>query len=152
MSLAIDRSALVQSVYDGKAVVAKGLLPGKVPADQGCPGCDWSKHDVSQARSDVASVPRDRQLTLLVDSANPSDVRTAQAITPMLSQAGITLRTVPVDATTMAARLKSGAYEMALQTLSTQTPAPAEALQTVVGGDYVGGGAPDEAAASALRP
>ena len=48
VSLAIDRSALVKSVYDGKAVVAKGLLPGKVPADQGCPSCDWSKHDVSR--------------------------------------------------------------------------------------------------------
>ncbi len=132
VSLAIDRSALVRSVYDGKADVAKGVLPGHVKADQGCSSCDWSQHDVSLAKTDAASLRQLGSLTLLVDSGQPSDVRTAQAITPMLAQAGITVRTVPVNAATMAARLASGSYEMALQTLSLQAPTPADSLQTLV--------------------
>jgi peptide/nickel transport system substrate-binding protein len=151
VSLAIDRSALVKSVYDGKAHVAKGLLPGNVKADQGCSSCDWSQHDVSLAKSDVSSLPHLSGLTLLVDSGQPSDVRTAQAITPMLAQAGITVRTVPVDATTMAARLASGSYEMALRTLSVQTPTPADSLQTLVRDHYVGAGTSTQADQNALQ-
>jgi peptide/nickel transport system substrate-binding protein len=151
VSLAIDRSALVKSVYDGKADVAKGLLPGNVQADQGCSSCDWSQHDVSLAKSDVASLPHLGGLTLLVDSGQPSDVRTAQAITPMLAQAGITVRTVPVNAATMAARLASGSYEMALRTLSVQTPTPADSLQTLVRDHYVADGTSTQAAGTALQ-
>ena len=151
VSLAVDRSAQVRSVYSGMAVVAKGLLPGDVPADRGCPSCDWSRHDVSLARSDLASSQQHpRALTLIVDSAAPSDVLTARAITPMLAQAGIVVRTVPVSAATMGARLASGDYEMALQTLSVQAPTPAEALQTLVQGHYVATGAAAQAAQSAL--
>ncbi len=150
VSLAIDRSALVHAVYDGRAAVAKGLLPGNVKADQGCPSCDWSRHDVSLARTDLASSPHHGALTLLVDSANPSDVRTAQAITPMLAQAGITVRTAPVDAATLTARVASGDYEMALQTLSAQTPNPADSLQTLVLDHDVASG-PSTQAVSALH-
>jgi peptide/nickel transport system substrate-binding protein len=151
VSLAVDRSALVRSAYAGHAVVAKGLLPGNVSADRGCPGCDWSRHDVSLARSELASSPQHpRALTLLVDSAAPSDVLTAREITPMLAQAGIVVRTVPVSAANMGARLASGHYEMALQTLSVQAPTPAEALQALARGHYVANGAAVQAAQSAL--
>jgi peptide/nickel transport system substrate-binding protein len=150
VSLAIDRSALVKSVYDGRADVAKGLLPGHVNADQGCSSCDWSQHDVSLAKSDVAALPHLGALTLLVDSGQPSDVHTAQAITPMLAQAGITVRTVPVNAATMAARVASGSYEMALRTLSVQTPTPTDSLQTLVRDHYVAGTSA-QAAGTALQ-
>ena len=132
VSLAVDRAALVSSVYAGRAAVPDGLLPPKVPADQGCAGCDWARHDVSAARSDLRDVPGHTRLTLMVDQTSPTDVRTAQALTPMLAQAGVTVHTDAVDPATMARRLASGDYQLALQTLSAQTPTAADPLETLV--------------------
>jgi len=132
VSLAIDRAALVSSVYAGKAAVPHGLLPPKVPADQGCTGCDWARHDVAAARADLSGIPGHTRLTLLVDQTSPTDVRTAQALTPMLAQAGITLYTDTVDPATLQRRLASGDYQLALQTLSAQTPTAADPLETLV--------------------
>ena len=139
VSLAIDRSDLVKSVYDGKASVAQGLLPTSDPGDQGCASCTWSKHDADAATKDLSSVPGHRHLTLLVDATDPTDVRTAQAITPMLAEAGITVQTQAVAATAMRTRLASGSYEMALQTLAAESPSPADPLQTLVTGHYLTG-------------
>lgn len=139
VSLAVDRSALVKSVYDGQAGVARGLLPGDQPGAKACTSCRWSTHSASLAAKDLATVPGHDHLTLLVDSADATDVRTAQALTPMLAQAGMTVRTLPVSATTLGERVSSGRYEMALQTLSAETPSPAEALQTLVTGHYLTG-------------
>ena len=126
-------------MYAGKASVADGVLPPKVPADQGCPSCDWSKHDVATARTDLAGLPRHTKMSLLVDKSVPTDVRTAQALTPMLAQAGITLSTVALDPATLAQRLASGNYQMALQTLSAQTPTAADPLETLVRTSDLGG-------------
>jgi ABC-type transport system substrate-binding protein len=122
-----------------------------VKADQGCSSCDWSQHDVSLAKTDAASLRQLGSLTLLVDSGQSTDVRTAQAITPMLAQAGITVRTVLVNAATMAARLASGSYEMALRTLSAQAPTPADSLQTLVHDHYVANATSTQAAGTALQ-
>jgi peptide/nickel transport system substrate-binding protein len=151
VSLAIDRSALVRSVYDGKAKTAHGLLPGALPSAQGCASCDWSQHDVALAERDLSSVPGQRHLTLLVDSTDPDDVATAQAITPMLAEAGITVQTQPVDPASMLARVSSGSYQMALQTLSAQTPSAADPLRTLATGHYLAAPGAVTAAASALR-
>jgi peptide/nickel transport system substrate-binding protein len=151
VSLAIDRSALVTSVYDGKAQVAQGLLPSGKEGSSGCLSCDWSQHDAGTARKDAASSPGHRQLTLLVDSTDPTDVRTAQAITPMLAEAGLTVQTLPVDPATMVQRLAAGDYDLALQTLAAQTSSMVEPLLTLGSGHYLVGTGAAATAASALR-
>jgi peptide/nickel transport system substrate-binding protein len=151
VSLAVDRSALVTSVYDGHAEVAKGLLPGNQPGAEACTSCQWSTHDVHLAEKDLATVPGHRHLTLLVDSADVTDVHTAQAIAPMLAQAGVSVRTLPLTAAAMTGRLSSGDYEMALQTLSADSPSAAEPLQALVTGHYLAGPTAVATAQDALR-
>ena len=151
VSLAIDRSALVTSVYDGKAEVAQGLVPSGQKGGGACLSCDWSRHDVSAARKDLASLPGHHHLTLLVDATDPTDVRTAQAITPMLAEAGLTVQTQPVDPATLAQRLAAGDYDLALQTVAAQTSSAVEPLQALGSGHYLVGTGAVALAANALR-
>jgi peptide/nickel transport system substrate-binding protein len=151
VSLAIDRSTLVSSVYDGKAAVAPGLLPHQQTSTGGCTSCDWSQHDVARARSLSAAVPGHQHVTLVVDATDPDDVSTAREITAMLAQAGITVHTQALAPAALAQRLSSNRYQMALRTLVAQTPAFADPLRTLVTGHYLAPASATKAAQAALQ-
>lgn len=142
VSLAIDRQALVDSVYDANAEVAVGLLPPNVPGDEGCPSCDWATADVEAAKAELARAEgADQAVELLVDSSRGIDLLAAQAIQPMLEEAGITVQIKQVDSATLLGRMSSGDYHMAIGNFSAQSPTPVDPLSFVAATGYLFSGA-----------
>lgn len=151
VSLAIDRQALVDSVYEGKAEVAVGLLPPNVPGAEGCPSCAWDTVDVDAAAAELAQVTDGGQrVELLVDSARGIDLLAAQAVQPMLDEAGVTVQIKQVDSATMLTRLATGDFQMAIGNFSAQAPTPVDPLSFVAATGYLFTGADPNLALGAL--
>jgi peptide/nickel transport system substrate-binding protein len=151
VSLAIDRQALVDSVYEGKAELAVGLLPPNVPGDEGCPSCDWVATDPAAAERELdkgqgAGDP----VELIVDSARGIDLLAAQAIQPMLADVGIDVQIKQLDSATMLTRLSSSDYQLAIGNYSAQAPTPVDPLSFVAATGYLFTGADPTAALGAL--
>jgi ABC-type transport system substrate-binding protein len=142
VSLAIDRAALVSSVYEKKATVAKGLLPPQVPGDEGCSSCDWSTYDATAAKQSLAKAgPVTGPIGLLVDSSRGIDLLAAQAIQPMLQAAGIDVQIQKVDSATLLTRLASGDFSMAIGNYSAQSPTGVDPLSFLAATQYMFTGA-----------
>lgn len=151
VSLAIDRDALVKSVYEGKAQIAKGVLPPNIPGDEGCPTCDWSTHDVSAAKAELARAAQGSKMTeLLVDSSRGIDLLAAQAIQPMLDQAGIKVQIKQVDSATLLSRLATGDFTMAIGNYTSMAPTAVDPLSFFAATGYLFTGADANIALGAL--
>jgi ABC-type transport system substrate-binding protein len=151
VSLAIDRQALADSVYEGKASVALGLLPPNVPGDEGCPTCDWATADVDAAKAELALADgADETVELLVDSARGIDLLAGQAIQPMLEEVGITVQIKQVDSATLLARMASGDFQMVVGNYTAQAPTPVDPLSFVAATGYLFTGADPNLALGAL--
>ena len=151
VSLAIDRTALVDSVYDGRAEVAAGVLPPRVPGDEGCSTCAWSDVDVDAAAAELARAKDgDRTVELLVDSARGIDLLAAQAVQPMLEEAGISVQIKQVDSATLLTRLAGGDFQMAIGNYTAMAPTPMDPLSFFAGTGYLFTGADPSIALGAL--
>lgn len=151
VSLAIDRSALVDSVYEGKASVADGLLPPNVPGDEGCPTCAWGTSDPDAAKAELAQAQgADQTVELMVDSARGIDLLAAQAIQPMLEAVGIKVQIKQVDSATLLTRMAGGDYQMVIGNYSAQAPTPVDPLSFVAATGYLFTGADPNIALGAL--
>lgn len=151
VSLAIDRSALAGSVYEGKAEVAAGILPPNVPGDDGCPTCDWATTDPAAAKAELAkAADGDKTVELIVDSARGIDLLAAQAIQPMLADAGIDVQIKQVDSATLLTRMATGDYQMAIGNYTAQAPTPVDPLSFVAATGYLFTGADPTVALVAL--
>ena len=151
VSLAIDRQALVDSVYEGKASLAAGLLPDNVPGDEGCPTCDWSTFDPDAAEAELAQADGgDQTVELLVDSARGIDLLAAQAIEPMLADVGIDVQIKQLDSATLLSRLATGDFQMVIGNYSAQAPTPVDPLSFIAATGYLFTGADPNIALGAL--
>jgi len=151
VSLAIDRSTLVSSVYDKRASVARGLLPPRVPGDDGCSSCAWSTYDVAAAKQQLAEGGQPSgPIGLLVDSSRGIDLLAAQAIQPMLQAAGIDVQIQKVDSATLLTRLAGGDFSIAIGNYSAQSPTPVDPLSFLVATQYMFTGASTTPALVAL--
>lgn len=151
VSLAIDRQALVDSVYEGKAGLAAGLLPNNVPGDEGCPTCDWSAFDPDAAKADAAQAEgADQTVELMVDSARGIDLLAAQAIQPMLADAGIDVQIKQVDSATLLSRMAGGDYQMVIGNYAAQAPTPVDPLSFIAATGYLFTGADPNIALGSL--
>jgi len=151
VSLAIDRQALVDSVYEGKAQVARGLLPPNVPGTDGCPTCDWGAADPDAAKAELAQAQDGgKTIELIVDSARGIDLLAAQAIQPMLEAVGINVQIKQVDSATLLSRMATGDFQMVIGNYSAQAPTAVDPLSFVAATGYFFTGADPNLALGAL--
>lgn len=129
VSLAIDRKALVDSVYSGEAQVATAVQPPHVPGWTSCGACDYPKQDLTAAKKALAVSGYDgRTVELLVDSTNGTNVLAAQALPPMLKKAGINVAVKQVDLATAIARATAGDITMSIADYHSTSPTLNDAL------------------------
>jgi peptide/nickel transport system substrate-binding protein len=151
VSLAIDRQALVDSVFEGKASVADGILPPNVPGDEGCPTCDWATADPDAAKAELAQVADGgKTVELIVDSARGIDLLAAQAIQPMLADVGINVQIKQVDSATLLGRMAGGDFQLAIGNYNAQAPTPVDPLSFIAATSYLFTGADPNIALGAL--
>lgn len=122
VSLAVDRGVLISSIYGGHAKPNNGLLSTLLPGSPGA-SSDWQKRDVDAAKKALAASGYDGSpVEFLVDSGRGIDLLAAQAIQPMLEEAGITTDIVTVDSGTFLSRLSAGDTEMFIGNYSAGSP------------------------------
>lgn len=104
---AIDRERIVKSLFAGRAVTARGLLPKghwAAPAE-----LSDELHDRAGARALLESLPP----VTLVTSTDRLRLTVARAIGQMLRDAGLRTEVVSLDFGVLLARLDAGDFEMA---------------------------------------
>ena len=122
VSLGIDRTALIESVYSGKAEPNNGLLPTSLPGSTGST-MDWGVLDIPAAEAALAASGYDGSpVELLVDSSRGIDLLAAQAIQPMLATIGIETNIVTVDNATFLGKLGTGESTMFVGNYSAGSP------------------------------
>lgn len=123
VSLAIDRQALVDSVYAGQAEVATAMLPPNLPGSVDCDACDYPTRDLDAAKAALAdSTYNGETLTLSVNSTTGRNILAAQAIQPMLEEAGITIAINPADQSTLLDAAIAGTLELNISDLYATSP------------------------------
>jgi peptide/nickel transport system substrate-binding protein len=151
VSLAIDRAALVKSVYDGHATVATGLLPAAIPGDAGCPSCAWATADVSAAKAELAQAKgAGGTVELLVDSSRGIDLLAAQAIQQMLAAIGLKVQITQLDSATLLTRLSGGDFQMAIGNYSAMAPTALDPLSFLAATGYLFSGGDAKLALGAM--
>lgn len=129
VSLAVDRQALVDSVYGGYAGVATAMLTPLVPGAVDCAECDYPKRDLEASKAALAeSTYNGETLTLSVNSTTGRNVLAAQALQPMLAEAGITIAVAPDDQSTLLDAAIAGTYEFSLSDYNATSPTLNDAL------------------------
>ena len=122
VSLGIDRTALIESVYSGKAEPNNGVLPASLPGSTGST-TDWGVLDIPAAEAALAASGYDGSpVEFLVDSSRGIDLLAAQAIQPMLQAIGIETNIVTVDSATFLGRLGAGETTMFVGNYSAGSP------------------------------
>ena len=110
--LALDRRTINEVAFDGR------FIPSNQPEAPQTPYYDAAHpvpaRDVARAKALVAASGRGRVPVTLMVSTDPLDGRVAQVIQAMVSEAGFDLRIEVIEAGTALARLKSGAFGVAL--------------------------------------
>lgn len=115
VSLAIDREALVESVYGGEATVATEMLPPQLPGSTKCESCDYPTRDLDAAAEYLAqSGYAGETLTLMVNSSTGRNLLAAQAIQSMLAEAGMTVTIEPADQSTLLDLVIAGGHEFVI--------------------------------------
>ncbi|MET4432190.1 ABC transporter substrate-binding protein [Mycolicibacterium sp. 624] len=138
ITLAIKHDELIAGGYAGEAEQAKTLLPQAVPGIQPCPGCDWSKHDLDLAKQLVEkSGYRGEKLEVIVPSSSASEVLAAQALEPMLAEAGIKISVNALPTSTVIDRLEKADYQLGLLTASANAPSPLDPLGLIASTNFL---------------
>lgn len=143
VSLAVDRQALVDSVYGGYAGVATAMLTPLVPGAIDCEECDYPTRDLDAAKAALAQSTYDGEtLVLSVNSTTGRNVLAAQALQPMLAEAGIKITVAPDDQSTLLDAAIAGTHEFMLSDYNATSPTLNDALsfyaQTDAYWTYVG--------------
>jgi peptide/nickel transport system substrate-binding protein len=122
VSLSVDRQALIDSVYSGKAEPNNGILPASLPGSTGSTS-NWSDLDPTAATTALEASGYDGSpVELLVDSSRGIDLLAAQAIQPMLEATGIATDIVTVDSATFLGKLSAGEASMFIGNYSAGSP------------------------------
>jgi peptide/nickel transport system substrate-binding protein len=128
ISLAIDRAALVEGAYGGYATPPEGLLPPVIPGDSPC-ACNWNARDTATAAERIDRSGYDgRARELIVPSTGGPELLAAQAIVPMLEEAGVMAKVTPLELGTLVERLQKGSFELAALNYSALAPSPLDPL------------------------
>lgn len=129
ITLAIKHDELIAGGYAGEAKQATSLLSQAVPGVTPCPSCDWSKHDLDAAKQLVAkSGYHGENLEVMVATSSPTEILAAQALEPMLGEAGIKISVSALPLSTVIDRLEKGDYQLGLVTWSANAPSPLDPL------------------------
>ncbi|MDV3125979.1 ABC transporter substrate-binding protein [Mycobacterium sp. 21AC1] len=129
VTLAIKHDDLIAGGYAGEAKQATSLLSQAVPGVTPCPSCDWSKYDLEKAKELVAkSGYGGENLEVIVATSSPTEVLAAQALEPMLGEAGIKITVSALPLSTVVDRLEKGDYRLGLITVSANAPSPLDPL------------------------
>jgi len=111
LSLAIDRTTLCQSLFDGRAKPATGLI---APANWAHTTAPPLPFDPEGARAMLDARGRaDRSMTLL-SSTERLRVDVARVVAQELGDVGLEVRVVPLELGTMLARLAAGDFDLAI--------------------------------------
>lgn len=129
ISKALDRQALVDGAFGGSAEVATTVEPQVIPGVKACESCAYGERDVAAARALAQQAGYDgRPLELLVPAAGGLEALAAQAMPPMLAEAGIEVKVTPVETTMMLDRLQKGDYQLVLTNYNSLGPSPLDPL------------------------
>lgn len=127
ISMAIDREALVTTVYRGEAESATTVAPQIVPGVTACPTCNWGGHDVEEAKRLVRQSGYTGQPITILTGGGSTDLA-GQALIPMLQSAGITATVEKIEGATQTDRLTKGEYELALIENTALAPTPLDPI------------------------
>jgi peptide/nickel transport system substrate-binding protein len=127
LSLAIDRQALVDTVYRGEATVATAVEPQVVANVTPCSTCDWGRRDLSEARHLLAQSKYAGQPITITTGGGSTDLA-AQALIPMLAEAGINARVEKLDTAAQLDSMTKGEFEVALLENTALAPTPLDPL------------------------
>ena len=127
ISLAIDRKALVASVYRDLAVPGTTVEPQTVNNVAACDGCDWPRRDVDAARRLAAEAGYTGQPISVLSGGGSTDLA-AQALVPMLAEAGINVTVEKVAAAVQSDRMTKGEFELLLLSNTALAPTPLDPL------------------------
>ena len=123
IDLAIDRDAIIRSIYRGEAEVLHGLLPPGIPGAD--PTIPLPRHDLDAARALLkkAGVSPGTPLTItaVTDSGAPSG--TTLALREQLAELGFTMSIREVS-TAARSQIVAGNFDMTSQSLSLDFPDP----------------------------
>lgn len=134
ISLAIDREALVASVYQDLAVPGTTVEPQTVNNVAACDSCDWSRRDVEAARRLAADAGYTGAPISVLSGGGSTDLA-AQALVPMLAEAGINITVEKVEAAVQSDRMIKGEYELLLISNTALAPTPLDPLGFLASSD-----------------
>ncbi len=112
VSLAMDRSALVEDVYGGVPTPATAVVPPTITGHDPSVCADLCLRDVARARTMVRQVPREDRSFHLDYAASPVADALAATISAQLGEAGLTVTPRPHDEAGYRDVLTSGTHEM----------------------------------------
>ncbi|MFF3940554.1 ABC transporter substrate-binding protein [Streptomyces phaeofaciens] len=129
IALAVDYKKLVAGGYVGEASVATSLLPQEVPGVTKCPTCTWSTTDLAEAKKLVEQSDYDGQIIELIVSGDSGPGKlAAQALTPMLAEAGIEATVNALPSSSLIDRLGKSDFQLGVITYSALAPTPIDPL------------------------
>jgi peptide/nickel transport system substrate-binding protein len=118
LSLAIDRTMLCQSLLDGRAQPAGGLI---APANWAHAPSPPFAFDAVAARVLLAAGAGERRHLTLLSSTERLRVDVARAVAQELGDVGIDVGVVPLELGTMLTRLSAGDFDLAILQLPEMT-------------------------------
>ncbi|MGV9847396.1 ABC transporter substrate-binding protein [Streptomyces sp. NPDC003442] len=129
IALAIDYKKLVAGGYVGEASVATSLLPQQVPGVTKCPSCTWSTTDLATAKDLVKDSDYNGQnIELIVPSDGGPGKLAAQALVPMLAEAGVKVTVNPLPTSSLIDKLSKSDFQLGVITYSALAPTPIDPL------------------------
>ncbi|MGW6927357.1 ABC transporter substrate-binding protein [Streptomyces sp. NPDC054950] len=129
IALAVDYKKLVAGGYVGEASVATSLLPQQVPGVTKCPTCTWSTTDLAEAKKLVGqSDYKGQNLELIVSSDSGPGKLAAQALVPMLAEAGVKVSVNPQPTSSLIDKLSKSDFQLGVITYSALAPTPIDPL------------------------
>ncbi|MGW0877932.1 ABC transporter substrate-binding protein [Streptomyces sp. NPDC002740] len=129
IALAVDYKKLVAGGYVGEASKATSLLPQQVPGVTKCATCTWSTTDLAEAKDLVEQSDYNGQnIELIVSSDSGPGKLAAQALVPMLAEAGVQVSVNPQPTSSLIDRLGKSDFQLGLLTYSALAPTPIDPL------------------------
>ena len=126
ISLAINRSALVQAVLFGNGKPANSLFPPQVPYyDPNTPGLQYNQA-AAKAEMAKSSVPHGFTTTMLLPSGNSDYATIATIMQSELKPLGITVKVQTLDPNTANTNFQNEKYDMSLSLWTMDIPDPDE--------------------------
>ncbi|WP_157984107.1 ABC transporter substrate-binding protein [Nesterenkonia muleiensis] len=117
-SMAIDRGALVDSVFDGWYDVACSPIAPNTPfATEASDDCHEYDPEAAMELLEEQGVDIPIDVEMMINN-QPENVRFAQALQAQVEQSGFNLSIVPVEGTTLVEAQREGDYETAFQFFS----------------------------------